>query len=66
MDFTGVITNWYSKNKRVLPWRKTNNPYPIWLSEIILQQTQVKQGFPYYEAFVKKFLLNRKGNRTRM
>ena len=55
MDCTGVITNWYSKNKRVLPWRKTNNPYHIWLSEIILQQTQVKQGLPYYEAFVKKF-----------
>lgn len=55
MNFTQKITNWYSINKRELPWRKTKNPYCIWLSEIILQQTQVKQGLPYYEAFVKNF-----------
>lgn len=55
MNFTNIITHWYSKNKRDLPWRKTNNPYRIWLSEIILQQTQIKQGLPYYEVFVKKF-----------
>lgn len=55
MNFTDIITNWYSRYKRDLPWRKTNNPYHIWLSEIILQQTQIKQGLPYYEAFVKKF-----------
>lgn len=55
MDFSSILTLWYSINKRSMPWRKTKNPYHIWLSEIILQQTQVKQGLPYYEAFVTKF-----------
>ncbi|WP_299366037.1 A/G-specific adenine glycosylase [Winogradskyella sp.] len=55
MDFKNKLTNWYSINKRNLPWRNTRNPYYIWLSEIILQQTQVKQGLPYYEAFVKTY-----------
>lgn len=55
MNFTKTIINWYSENKRDLPWRRTANPYYIWLSEIILQQTQVKQGTPYYKAFVKTF-----------
>lgn len=55
MIFSKTLTHWYSNNKRNLPWRETNNPYYIWLSEIILQQTQVKQGLPYYEAFVSKF-----------
>jgi A/G-specific adenine glycosylase len=55
MNFTKTIIHWYSVNKRDLPWRHTTNPYFIWLSEIILQQTQVKQGLPYYEAFVKTF-----------
>ncbi|WP_298556562.1 A/G-specific adenine glycosylase [uncultured Algibacter sp.] len=55
MIFSKTLIHWYSNNKRNLPWRETNNPYYIWLSEIILQQTQVKQGLPYYEAFVTKF-----------
>ncbi|TYB78968.1 A/G-specific adenine glycosylase [Bizionia myxarmorum] len=55
MQFTKTLTNWYSVNKRDLPWRNTNNPYYIWLSEIILQQTQVKQGLPYYEAFIAQY-----------
>jgi len=55
MIFSKTLIHWYSNNKRSLPWRKTNNPYHIWLSEIILQQTQVKQGLPYYEAFISKF-----------
>ena len=55
MIFTEILINWYSVHKRDLPWRKTKNPYLIWLSEIILQQTQIKQGRPYYEAFVSKF-----------
>ncbi|RNC88422.1 MAG: A/G-specific adenine glycosylase [Winogradskyella sp.] len=55
MNFSKNVTNWYSENKRDLPWRKTKNPYYIWLSEIILQQTQVKQGLPYYLAFVDAF-----------
>ncbi|WP_299337525.1 A/G-specific adenine glycosylase [uncultured Psychroserpens sp.] len=55
MKFTEILTYWYSDNKRSLPWRTTKNPYYIWLSEIIMQQTQIKQGLPYYEAFVNKF-----------
>ncbi|MBU2928073.1 A/G-specific adenine glycosylase [Winogradskyella psychrotolerans] len=55
MNFNTKLINWYSINKRVLPWRKTRNPYYIWLSEIILQQTQVKQGLPYYDAFVTQY-----------
>lgn len=55
MIFSKTLIHWYSNNKRNLPWRQTRNPYYIWLSEIILQQTQVKQGLPYYEAFVAEF-----------
>lgn len=55
MDFKHKLINWYSAHKRELPWRTTENPYFIWLSEIILQQTQVKQGLPYYEAFITKY-----------
>ena len=55
MDFKKELINWYSEHKRDLPWRDTESPYYIWLSEIILQQTQVKQGLPYYNAFVKKY-----------
>lgn len=55
MTFSKILTHWYSNNKRHLPWRETRDPYKIWLSEIILQQTQVKQGLPYYEAFVEAF-----------
>lgn len=54
-DFSEHLITWYLENKRDLPWRKTQDPYKIWLSEIILQQTQVKQGLPYYQKFVKKF-----------
>lgn len=49
------IISWYLKNKRTLPWRNTQNPYFIWLSEIILQQTRVAQGLPYYEKFTEKY-----------
>ena len=56
MDFfSSNIIKWYSQNKRELPWRNTKDPYKIWLSEIILQQTQVKQGLPYYQKFIKTF-----------
>ena len=55
MNFTKILTYWYSVNKRALPWRATKNPYYIWLSEIIMQQTQIKQGLPYYEAFVNNY-----------
>lgn len=46
---------WYYENKRDLPWRKTLNPYKVWLSEIILQQTRIAQGKPYYHRFVSKY-----------
>ncbi|WP_147677229.1 A/G-specific adenine glycosylase [Algibacter pacificus] len=55
MIFSKILIHWYSVNKRELPWRKTANPYYIWLSEIILQQTQVKQGLPYYDDFITKY-----------
>ena len=55
MQFSSQIISWYLEFKRDLPWRNTTNPYNIWLSEIILQQTQVKQGLPYYEKFIKHF-----------
>jgi A/G-specific adenine glycosylase len=53
--FSDKIVEWYLENKRELPWRATTDPYKIWLSEIILQQTRVVQGLPYYERFVKKY-----------
>ena len=55
MNFSQEIINWYNFNKRDLPWRNTTDPYKIWLSEIILQQTKVEQGLPYYLKFCKKF-----------
>ena len=55
MDFTNLLIEWYLQNKRDLPWRNTTNPYPIWLSEIILQQTRVAQGIPYFYAFLESF-----------
>ncbi len=57
MDFGEKLTTWYAQNKRYLPWRNTRNPYNIWLSEIILQQTRVYQGMAYYHRFVKPGLL---------
>lgn len=55
MSFHSTLILWYSDNKRSLPWRSSNNPYFIWLSEVILQQTRVQQGLPYYNAFVQNF-----------
>ena len=55
MIFEEEITRWYKLNKRDLPWRKTRDPYLIWLSEIILQQTRVNQGLSYYEKFSEKY-----------
>lgn len=54
-DFASRIVNWYEKNKRNLPWRNTSDPYKIWLSEIILQQTRVEQGMDYYLKFTNRF-----------
>jgi A/G-specific adenine glycosylase len=55
MDFSKKLIVWYLENKRDLPWRNTINPYPVWLSEIILQQTRVAQGLPYFELFLNAF-----------
>lgn len=56
MDFfSPSITVWYRLNKRSLPWRESNDPYIIWLSEIILQQTRVEQGINYFEKFREKY-----------
>ena len=55
MIFSNSLIQWYLNNKRDLPWRNTQNPYLIWLSEIMLQQTRVAQGLPYYLAFTNAF-----------
>ena len=55
MKFSNHLIQWYLQNKRDLPWRNTINPYPIWLSEIMLQQTRVAQGLPYYLSFTTAF-----------
>ncbi len=55
MDFASQILKWYRKEKRNLPWRSTRNPYLIWLSEVILQQTRVDQGMDYYLQFSEKY-----------
>lgn len=54
-DIQAKLLSWYAQNKREMPWRNTKNPYYIWLSEIILQQTRVAQGLPYYEKFVDQY-----------
>lgn len=54
-DFNLLILDWYKRNKRDLPWRNTKNPYFIWLSEVILQQTRVNQGMSYYLTFTKHY-----------
>lgn len=55
MEFSNSLIHWYLQNKRDLPWRNTTNPYHIWLSEIMLQQTRVAQGLPYFLAFTEAF-----------
>lgn len=58
MDYSKLqqlLLRWYFDQKRELPWRKTTDPYRVWLSEIILQQTRVNQGLPYYERFISNY-----------
>lgn len=55
MTFSNRLIQWYLENKRDLPWRNTADPYQIWLSEIILQQTRVAQGLPYFNRFTEAF-----------
>ena len=54
-DISGLLIEWYDENRRSLPWRNTNDPYKIWVSEVILQQTRVAQGINYYLQFIKNF-----------
>src|SRR5690606_16865166 len=54
-DFKSEIITWYSGNKRFLPWRETSDPYKIWLSEIMSQQTRVEQSLPYYLKFIESY-----------
>lgn len=53
--FTVKLLEWYAEHKRELPWRQSQNPYVIWLSEVILQQTRIAQGLPYFERFLHAF-----------
>tara|TARA_B100000925_G_C22005068_1_gene473251 strand:- start:1271 stop:2314 length:1044 start_codon:yes stop_codon:yes gene_type:complete len=55
MSFCKTLLKWYDINKRELPWRQTSDPYVIWISEIILQQTRVSQGIPYFYKFIQSF-----------
>lgn len=55
MNWSQMLVKWYEKNQRDLPWRNQHNPYHTWLSEVILQQTRVEQGLPYFEKFVAKY-----------
>lgn len=55
MNFHKKLITWYLQNKRSMPWRETIDPYRIWLSEIILQQTRVAQGLPYYLSFTSQY-----------
>lgn len=55
MNVSKALLKWYDLNRRDLPWRTTSDPYIIWLSEIILQQTRVGQGLPYFQKFISKY-----------
>ena len=55
MEISKLLLPWYQKNKRSFPWRSSRDPYEIWVSEIILQQTRMSQGIEYYQRFMKRF-----------
>ena len=55
MRFSNKLVSWYHQHKRDLPWRQTIDPYRVWLSEIILQQTRVDQGLPYFQRFIENY-----------
>lgn len=55
LNFSSTLLEWYKDNKRELPWRATKDPYKIWLSEIILQQTRIQQGISYYYKFIDHY-----------
>ena len=55
VEFRESLLSWYHDEKRDLPWRRTSNPYYIWVSEVMLQQTRVDTVIPYYERFIEKY-----------
>lgn len=55
MEFANTIISWFQENGRALPWRETKDPYAIWLSEIVLQQTRIAQGREYWERFMAQY-----------
>ena len=55
MSFATTVVNWFREHGRLLPWRETRDPYAIWLSEVILQQTRIEQGRPYWERFMRRW-----------
>ena len=55
MEFANTIISWFQENGRALPWRETKDPYAIWLSEIVLQQTRIAQGWEYWERFMAQY-----------
>jgi A/G-specific adenine glycosylase len=55
MNVAETLIDWYGRNKRDLPWRDSQDPYTVWLSEVILQQTRVEQGRAYYHRFLERF-----------
>ena len=55
MTFTKRLIDWYHENKRDLPFRKQKDPYKIWVSEIMAQQTQINTMIPYYENWIQKY-----------
>ena len=52
MEFVDLLMQWYPGHHRDLPWRRTRDPYAVWISEIMLQQTRVTAVIPYYERFL--------------
>ena len=54
-ELSDILIAWYEEHRRELPWRETTDPYAIWISEIILQQTRVAQGLEYYRRFLKRY-----------
>lgn len=55
MNFSHALLNWYDVNKRDLPWRNTDNPYVIWIAEVVFQQTRISQGMPFFLSFIEEF-----------
>jgi A/G-specific adenine glycosylase len=55
MNFSTVLLSWYDQNKRDLPWRNTDNPYVIWVTEVVFQQTRIDQGLEYFNRIIEKF-----------